>query len=252
MTEEPTGLPEGGEDSAEDAGEPVPAAEESEPESVEQEEERGEQSAEAEAPGAAEEQPLTPEAVIEQLKAEIEGLNSKYLRAVADQDNARKRARRELQETLRYATSTLMADLLPVVDNLERALGSSQAAEAEGQLREGVELTLKQLAQALEKHGLTPVPATGERFDPTKHEALGHVESEDLEPGCIVLDALKGYCLHDRVLRASQVFVAAAPAPAEAPQPAAPEGAEADTAPDSAGEDAAGGDEQPTGGDETA
>ena len=223
VTEEPTELPESGDNSAEANGEPERVAEGSGPEPVDQEETGGEQPAEAKAPEAAAEQPLTPEAVIEQLRAEVEGANDKYLRALADQDNARKRARRDLQEALRYATWTLMAALLPVVDSLERALDSSQSAEAEGQLREGVELTLKQLTQVLEKHGMIPVPALGERFDPTKHEALGQVETADAEPGCIVLEALKGYCLHDRVLRASQVFVAAVSTPAEAGAEAAPD-----------------------------
>ena len=159
---------------------------------------------------AAEEEP-TPEKVIRQLEAQVADLTDKHLRAVAELDNYRKRARRERQEALRYAPSGLMVALLPVIDNFERALGASAETGEVAGLVEGVELILKQFSQALENHGLSPIAALNEQFDPTKHEALGQVPVADVEPGTIVQEVQKGYSLHDRVLRATQVFVAAEP-----------------------------------------
>jgi len=155
-------------------------------------------------------QPLSPEEENEQLKARIEELTNLHLRAVADLDNYRKRARRELVEALRYACADLMTDLLPILDNFERALETDADTETAG-LRQGVELILKQLLDTLAKHGLSPIPALHEPFDPSRHEALGQVETDETEPGLVAQEVRRGYQLHDRVLRASQVFVAAAP-----------------------------------------
>lgn len=169
---------------------------------------------------APEPEPLTPEQENERLEARIEELTNLHLRAVADLDNYRKRARRELAEALRYACGDLMTDLLPVLDNFARALETEPENTDSAGFRQGVELILKQLTDTLAKHGLSPVPALHEPFDPARHEALGQVETEEVEPGLVAQEVRRGYQLYDRVLRASQVFVAAAPPPCREEQEA--------------------------------
>jgi molecular chaperone GrpE len=163
-----------------------------------------------------------PEAVarIDELTAELETRRAEaaekhdlYLRERAEVENFKRRMQRERAEALRYASEPLLRDLLPVKDNLERAVraaheavkGSSPAA---GALLEGVEMVLQQLADVLGRHGVSQVPSAREPFDPSHHEALAHVESDEHAPGTVVDEHLPGYRLHDRLLRAAQVTVA--------------------------------------------
>lgn len=128
-------------------------------------------------------------------------------RALADADNARKRAQAEIAAAGKYAVERLVADLLPVDDSLEAALAVQAGDDA---LRSGVELTLKQLRAALAKAKVAEIPAApGDRFDPNHHQAMAAVESE-VEPNTIVAVVQKGFLLHDRVVRPALVTVAKA------------------------------------------
>jgi len=130
------------------------------------------------------------------------------LRALADADNARKRAQAEIAQARKFAAERIVEDLLPVMDSLEAAL--SQGDEAAEAILAGVEVTRKQLAGALERAGVGLIGAEpGQRFDPHRHEAMAAVES-DQEPNTVVAVLQKGYALHDRVVRPALVTVAKA------------------------------------------
>src|SRR4029079_5221410 len=141
-------------------------------------------------------------------QAKIEEQRNAWLRALADADNARKRAQADIAQARRFAVERFVEDLLPVLDGLEAALATP--SENNAALRSGVELTLKLLRTAIERAGVTEVaPAPGERFDPHRHQAMAAVES-DAEPNTVVNVMQKGYLLHDRVVRAALVTVAKA------------------------------------------
>src|SRR5205823_8985505 len=130
------------------------------------------------------------------------------LRAMADAENARKRFQMEAATSQKYAIERFAESLLPVMDSLEAGL-ANKAASPEA-LRDGVQLTLRQLTQALEKARVTSIsPTPGERFDPHRHQAMAAVEA-DSEPNTVVATMQKGYQLHDRVLRPALVTVAKA------------------------------------------
>ncbi len=149
------------------------------------------------------------QAALSQKEAEAKENYDRYLRAVADLDNLKKRTQRERAETLRFAQEPLIRDLLPVVDNLERAVSHAQGRGNGQPLVEGVSLVLRSLLDILEKHGVSRIEARGEQFDPARHEALARVELPDEEPNRVVDQYQPGYRLHDRLLRAAQVTVSA-------------------------------------------
>jgi len=131
-----------------------------------------------------------------------------WLRALADAENARKRAQADIAQTRKYAAERIVEDLLPVADSLEAALGAAGAAPEA--LLAGVELTLKLMRNAFERAGVAEVnPAAGQRFDPHRHQAMSAVES-DQEPNTVLAVMQKGYTLHDRVVRPALVTVAKA------------------------------------------
>ncbi|TYO96817.1 molecular chaperone GrpE [Geothermobacter ehrlichii] len=135
-----------------------------------------------------------------------------YLRSQADMENFRKRMQREKQEMARFANEGLLRELLPVMDNLQRAVDHAREEQAEATaLLEGVEMTLSQFARTLEKFGVTPVEAIGKPFDPSCHEAMGQVVSEEVPPNTVAQELQKGYRLHDRLLRPALVMVSKAP-----------------------------------------
>jgi molecular chaperone GrpE len=142
----------------------------------------------------------------EQLRAEVAGLRDRLLRERAELENYKKRAARDRAETLRFANEGLLRDLLPVIDNLHRALEHAQRSQDAGPIVEGVELVLRSLTETLERHGVRTVEARGARFDPAHHEAIGHVES-DQPPNTVVDEHQRGYLLHDRLLRPALVTV---------------------------------------------
>ena len=135
-----------------------------------------------------------------------------YLRTRADLDNYRKRAQREKEDLGRFANENLLRELLPVVDNLERAVAHAREGGAgDDSLLEGVEMTLGQLRKVFERSGVTPVEAVGKPFDPSCHEAMGQLESDQLPPGSVVQELQRGYLLNQRLLRPAMVMVSKAP-----------------------------------------
>ena len=135
-----------------------------------------------------------------------------YLRERADLENARKRHQREREESIRFANDRLLREMIPVLDNLERAVEHAEQGSEDIQgLLEGVNMTINQFRKALEDFGVKPVAAIGKAFDPNLHQAMGHVESAEQAPNTVVTEFQKGYLLHDRLLRPSLVMVAKAP-----------------------------------------
>jgi molecular chaperone GrpE len=134
-----------------------------------------------------------------------------HLRAVAEMDNARRRAQRDREEYTRYATESLLRELIPVLDNLDRALEAARAAGNAPSVVQGVELIQREFLRVLERAGVTRYSAVGQRFDPTRHEAVSRVVAVDTPPDTVVAETSPGYMLNGRVLRAALVSVAAAP-----------------------------------------
>jgi len=147
---------------------------------------------------------------IEALKKNIEELNNKYVRLYADFENYKKTASRNREELLKYANEGLMSDILTVIDHLELALQHSSEKESANAdaLAEGVDLTLKELRNVLEKHGLTAIESVGKPFDPNIHHAISRIETDEAEENIVLKEFRKGYMLRDRVLRAAMVGVA--------------------------------------------
>ncbi|MBD9528058.1 MULTISPECIES: nucleotide exchange factor GrpE [Paracoccus] len=152
---------------------------------------------------------------IEALIAERDALQDKFIRALADADNARKRADKERREAEQYGGTRLARDLLPVYDALSRALDSvnDEQRGANGALIEGVELTLRELNNVFSKHGIQVInPAVGERFDPLQHEAMFEAPVPGTIAGNIIQVMGHGFMLHDRLLRPAKVGVSSTPA----------------------------------------
>jgi molecular chaperone GrpE len=139
----------------------------------------------------------------------------RYLRAAADLENLRKRQKRELEDAKLESKQKVLKEMLPVVDNLERAIEHAVAGSGTNAIVEGVQLVLRQLMTAFERLGVTPVDAMGQPFDPNLHEAISQVESE-APPGSVVQVLQKGYKSGDRLIRPALVVVAKAPAAAKA------------------------------------
>jgi molecular chaperone GrpE len=135
----------------------------------------------------------------------------RYLRQVAEVDNFKKRVNREKEDAIRYANENLIKDILPVIDNLERAIAHAQGGGNGKPLVEGVEMVLRALLDVFNKHGVVQVPAVGAVFDPAKHEAMAQVESSEYEPNTIIDEHHKGFLFRDRLLRPALVTVAKGP-----------------------------------------
>ena len=131
----------------------------------------------------------------------------RWLRERADLENQRKRAARERQDAVRYGNESLLRDLLPVVDNLDRAIAAAAGGGNGQPLVEGVELVRKAFVDVLQRHGVERVSAAGERFDPARHEAVAFVESDTHAPHHVVEEHQPGYLLNDRLLRPAMVTV---------------------------------------------
>jgi len=158
-------------------------------------------------PEAPESRIATLEAELAAARDEVRQLHDRWLRERADLENQRKRAARERQDAMRFGNESLIRDLLPVADNLERALQAARGAGNGKSLVDGVELVLKEFLDALQRHGVERVSATGERFDPTRHEAVAHVQSDTHAAGHVIEEHQSGYRLHDRLLRPATVTV---------------------------------------------
>lgn len=135
----------------------------------------------------------------------------KFLRACADLDNYKKRAEREKADAINFANETLLHDVLPVVDNFERALIHANSDQNIASLKEGVKLAIDQVYGVLQRYGLTEIKAMGEKFNPELHHAISHEETSEAEEGTIVREFQKGYTLKGRLLRPSMVAVAKPP-----------------------------------------
>lgn len=145
---------------------------------------------------------------IERLERELAELRDRSMRTLADFDNYRKRAERERQEFRRYALLEPLRELLEVVDNLERAATAGGSAE---DLKQGVDMIVRQLHDYLRHHGVSAIEARGEAFDPTVHEAVSRRESEEVSDPVVDEEYQRGYRLHDRLLRPARVVVAVPP-----------------------------------------
>jgi molecular chaperone GrpE len=148
---------------------------------------------------------------IEELRRQLAEKNDRLLRALAEADNIRRRAQRDREEAVRYAAEGLLRDLIPVLDNLDRALEAARASGDASGVFDGVELIQREFLKALERHGVSRYSALGQRFDPNQHEAIARVVSVDKEPDTVVGESVPGYALRGRVIRPAQVAVAAAP-----------------------------------------
>lgn len=147
---------------------------------------------------------------LEALRAERDEMKDRFMRALADAENSRKRSERDRREAEQYGGSKLARDLLPVYDNLRRALDAAGAETREGQaaLIEGVELTLRELTNVMTKHGVKPIsPAVGDVFDPQLHQAMFEAPLPGTKVGQIIQVMAEGFMLHDRLLRPAQVGV---------------------------------------------
>ncbi|MFC5532101.1 nucleotide exchange factor GrpE [Cohnella yongneupensis] len=132
---------------------------------------------------------------------------NRYLRAQADFDNFRRRTMKEKEELAQYATSKLVGQLLPVLDNFERALAANGEGAQSDSFAKGVDMIYRQLSQVLEAEGLKPMDAVGQPFDPEHHQAIMQVESDEYEEGTVVEVIQSGYWLKDKVIRPAMVKV---------------------------------------------
>ncbi|MBR0236611.1 MAG: nucleotide exchange factor GrpE [Thermoguttaceae bacterium] len=148
------------------------------------------------------------------LKRELAEAKDKTLRTFAELENFRKRSARTLQDELKYANMSLIRDMLPVMDNLLRAIDAAEKQDQSGELTEqgrgllaGVKMVVEQFNTVLGKHNCTPIEAINQPFDPNFHQAITQMPSADVEPNTVIMETQKGYVLHDRVVRPSQVIV---------------------------------------------
>lgn len=160
---------------------------------------------------AADDGQSTGQEELQTLRTELEQVTDLAKRSQADLENYRKRVARELEQERRYANLPLLRDLLPVIDNLERAVAAAGNSGEGGGLLQGVEMVLEQFRGVLAKYGCLRIEAVGQAFDPNLHQAISQQPSADHPPGTVVLEAQTGYILYDRVVRHSHVIVSTAP-----------------------------------------
>lgn len=169
--------------------------------------------AEAEAYEIEEEEIDAEEAELEAVIAERDALKDKFMRALADAENSRKRADKQRREAEMYGGSKLARDMLPVYDNMKRALeAAGDKNEQNEALIEGIELTMRELVNTFRKHGIEPiVPEVGDKFDPNLHEAMFEAPVPGTKAGDIIQVSTEGFMLSDRLLRPAQVGVSSNP-----------------------------------------
>lgn len=158
-----------------------------------------------EAPATEPADPLT------EAKAEAARMKDQWIRTAADFDNFRKRSRKELDDARKGGKEELLKELLPVFDNLERAIQSAQRAADVKAVAEGLQMVLRQYTDTLSRGGITKVPSVGSHFDPSHHEAIQQVETNEHPPGTVVAEVQPGYLQGDRLIRAAMVVVAKPP-----------------------------------------
>ncbi len=169
--------------------------------------------------GESGEQPVSADNDADLLRAEVERMREMYLRKLAEFDNFRKRTERERDELKQIAAEDLIREMLPVIDNFERALQHAGNGDPDS-FRQGVEMISRQLVDLLQKAGLEALDPQGGRFDPELHEAVDRVENSEHEPGTVVTVLVKGYTLGGRLVRPAMVSVAVgATTPGESARP---------------------------------
>ncbi|MBL8868625.1 MAG: nucleotide exchange factor GrpE [Planctomycetaceae bacterium] len=152
---------------------------------------------------------ITPESPVtaDQLKQELTAAMERALRAQAELENFRKRVYRDTEQQLKFASIGLLKDVLEVADNLQRALDAANQSDSTGSVAQGIQMVQNQLTTVLGKHGCVPIEAIGKPFDPNFHEALTQMPSADQPAGNILQELRRGYMLHERVVRPSQVIL---------------------------------------------
>jgi len=151
------------------------------------------------------------EAKLEEKDREAKENYDRYLRVSAEFENYKKRVEKEKSETYKFANENLLRDLIPVLDNLERALEHGREADNSKALLEGIEMTYKGFWAVMEKHGISRVEAMGEEFDPNHHEAVMVQEDVQSPPGVVISQLQTGYRLHNRLVRPAMVVVSKKP-----------------------------------------
>ncbi|MGQ0636974.1 MAG: nucleotide exchange factor GrpE [Planctomycetaceae bacterium] len=146
---------------------------------------------------------------LEALRADRDANQQKYLLAVADFENYRRRVQKEREDDRRFAVLPLARDLLPVLDNLQRALDAARASPDAAGLTAGVQMVVKQLDDILARHGVVRIAAIDQPFDPNLHQAIQQTPSPDKPPLTVLAEFERGYKMHDRVVRPSTVVVSA-------------------------------------------
>ena len=149
----------------------------------------------------------SPQETVGRLRRALEEANKRVLMAQAELENFRKRTRREQSEQLKYSVMPIVRDLLPVIDNFERAMGAVPGDDANAGMVEGIRMVQKMLMDVLGQHGCQEISAEGVAFDPMQHEAVGQMPSDEVPAGEVLKVLQTGYRLHDRVIRPSQVIV---------------------------------------------
>jgi molecular chaperone GrpE len=144
---------------------------------------------------------------LDEKEKEVKEIHDRMLRLAADLENYKKRAAREKEDLVKFSNEEVIKSILPFVDNLERAVDHSEKAREAESLVEGAKLTIRQLLQALNKFGLSPIESLGKPFDPTFHEAVMVVATDQHQPNHVVEEFRKGYLLHDRLIRPAAVSV---------------------------------------------
>ena len=139
---------------------------------------------------------------------EIAELKDKYLRTLAETENARKRIRQQSEESVRIQRESILRDLLPIIDNLERALAAAREGTDPKTILDGVQMTVRALLDFLRAQGVTPLSSVGQAFDPSRHEAVDHVTSDAHPPNTVIDEFHRGYQIGERILRPARVSVA--------------------------------------------
>jgi molecular chaperone GrpE len=168
----------------------------------------GEKPAEAASAEAKAEAP--PADPVAEARAEAAKMKEQWVRTAADFDNYRKRSRREVDDARKGGREEILKDLLPVFDNLERAIASAQRATEPKAVADGLSMIVKQFVDVLGRGGITKVKTVGSSFDPSVHEAIQQVETDDHPPGTVVSEIQAGYMQGERLVRAAMVVVAKA------------------------------------------
>ena len=154
--------------------------------------------------------PPAPADPLAEARAEAARMKEQWMRTAADFDNFRKRARRDVEDSRRAGREDLLKDLLPVFDNLERAIHSAQRATEVKPVADGLSMVVRQFVDVVGRAGITKVATVGKPFDPAVHEAIQQVETDDHPPGTVVSEVQPGYMQGERLVRAAMVVVAKA------------------------------------------